>query len=530
MSINLTPHDILNIKVKLWSDNRFDVFLPKDENGDTIPFPKQEEAWNIIKGGKIKDFAYGGASGGAKTHTMTTAMLFQHLAIPGLHSAVCRKELKDLTRTTLVSFIDAIKMYQIPFASDHKKRGKDDLLWYNKQDSCWYFKNGSVIYFVAVARQPTDPTYEQFGSYMLSYVWFEEAQQIDFQAYVKMGQRVGRQVELYRKTGYVIDQILITMNPSKNWVYNLFYLPQKDGTIERHKLFMGALAKDNPTLPPEYLKRLDNIPDPIERAKQRDGEWEYDDNKKALFAHNTITNMFTYTNINSGGVKYITFDLARQGSDNAIGWLFEGHCVIGLAIAKKCRRQDIETVIDYWKNTHTIPNDNISLDANGMGEFFGDGYIGCFEFKSHTKPIVDFAGNIRASAEIPSDYRTLRDQVFFVASDLAIKGIPQFSQNIEIIKFGENTETFSMDRNILQAEFRKELEQVLEISKIDDPKKKINKKEDIALIINRSPDYIDSWSQRFVWDSDMYQQNDTPHTVTIIPSQYDSDYVALQRI
>ena len=525
-SKGLTKYDRVNLLIKLWKNNEFDYFLPKDDDGNIIPFPKQKAAWKIIKGRKIKTFAYGGASGGAKTHTDATAMIMEHLSISGLHSAVCRNELKDLTNTTFVSFMDTLALYKIPYGKEH------GLLHYNEKKNCWIFNNGSRIFFLSVEFKPSDPTYEWLGSYMLSYVWFEEAQQIHFQAYVKMGQRVGRQVALYKKIGYVINQILITMNPSKNWVYNLLYLPQKNGTLEKKKLFMKALAKDNPTLSKEYMTALDEIPDPIERAKQRDGEWEYDDSEKALFTHMSITKMFDYEDLKDSGTMYITCDPAGRGQDEAVLMLWKGYCVIGVAIAKKSTRQDIEAVIDNWKDKHVIPNEHIFIDAIGLGEYLVDSYEECFIFKANSLPIIEFMGNNseRSNKTKSSPYYRLRDQVFNVAAELTEKEIPQFSTNLEIIKFGKYPESFSYNRNTIMAEFRKELEPICETTKIDAPKKKITTKEDIKNIIQRSPNYSDCWSMRFITDTDSHLNVVRQFTATAVPTRYDSEYYELQQI
>lgn len=516
MSIEITKYDQLNIKINLWKNSKFDYFLPKDKQGNIIPFPKQLEAWNIIKSRKIKAFAYGGASGGAKTHTDATAMIMEHLSIPGLHSAVCRKELKDLMNTTYVSFLDAFKMYGIPVGKEH------GIVHYNEKKNYWKFNNGSIIYFLAVAHQPSDPTYEWLGSYMLSYAWLEEAQQIDFQAYVKLSQRVGRQIELYKKIGYVINQILITMNPAKKWVYNLFYLPSMDGTLAEDKLFMRALARDNPTLPPEYHKQLDEIPDPIERAKQRDGVWEYDDSRTAIFKYNNITRMFDDEPFETFGEYFITCDPARKGKDEAVIMVWDGYRVFEIHIAKKCKTTDIEDRIMQIQAEHRIPNENVIIDSNGVGGGVNDHIDGSFEFISHSKPIIDFAMAERASAENPSPFASLRDQVFWIASDLVNKNIPVFSSAVKIERFGEYTDLYT--REDIKKEFRKEIEQICKETEDSDKKIKLTKKHEIANIIGRSTNFSDCWSMRFVLDCGNESQSQQ-FCIGVVPeSQSDENY------
>ena len=101
---------------------------------------------------------------------------------------------------------------------------------------------------------------------------------------------------------------------------------------------------------------------------------------------------------------------------------------------------------------------------------------------------------------------------------------------MEIIKFGDNTNTFAYDRTIFMAKIRKELEQICEISEDDDKKKRIIAKKDIKRIIKRSPDHADAWVMRFVFDADKYMDNNREFTVGVVQYERDSDYDEIQKM
>ncbi|MCG2761418.1 MAG: hypothetical protein L6407_09425, partial [Candidatus Delongbacteria bacterium] len=138
-----------------------------------------------------------------------------------------------------------------------------------------------------------------------------------------------------------------------------------------------------------------------------------------------------------------------------------------------------------------------------------------FEYISHSKPIVDYLNNERASSDNPSGFDQLRDQVFWVASDMVLKNIPVFAENLNIFRFGEYTEHYT--RQKFRDEFRKELEKIYRESEESDKKIKLTKKHEIANLIGRSTNFTDCWSMRFITDSDVNTRSDKQFGIGIVP-------------
>ena len=70
--------------------------------------------------------------------------------------------------------------------------------------------------------------------------------------------------------------ILMTANPSKNWLKSLMYDPWQKGELEHPYGYIPASPADNPYLPPEYLDNLEEMRkrSPLAYAKFVLGDWD----------------------------------------------------------------------------------------------------------------------------------------------------------------------------------------------------------------------------------------------------------------
>src|SRR5205807_7649020 len=104
------------------------------------------------------------------------------------------------------------------------------------------FRNGSRIDLLDVDFLPSDPLFERFGSLEYTEGDLEEAGEIHFLAFDVLKSRVGR--HLNKEYG-LLPKIGLTANPSKNFLYSLFYKPWKDGTLPAEYAFIQSLYGDN---------------------------------------------------------------------------------------------------------------------------------------------------------------------------------------------------------------------------------------------------------------------------------------------
>jgi len=71
--------------------------------------------------------------------------------------------------------------------------------------------------------------------------------------------RIGR----HRNDDYKLTpaKMLITFNPKKNWLYQLFYKPKRDRTLPKEYEFIQSLYGDNPFTAKTYGEDLKEIKD-----------------------------------------------------------------------------------------------------------------------------------------------------------------------------------------------------------------------------------------------------------------------------
>lgn len=312
------------------------------------PTPKQHEANLALQSNNV--VLFGGAAGGGKTWWLASNNLLDCYLHPGIKIFVGREELKRLMASWYPTWCKVCLHHNIP---------PDD--WtFNGQYSFIQFKNGSRIDLLDLKYLPGDPLFERFGSLEYSSGCIEEAGEIDFRAFDILKTRIGRQDLGVRPT------IALTANPKKNWLYNVFYLPWKNGTLPEGIAFVQALVKDNPYVSDTYEKQLQSITDKSTKERLLMGNWDYEDCENAMISFEAINDMFTNTFV-QGGKKYIVADIARYGSDRAIITVWDGLKLIDYLIFNISSMVDIQNAINALRSKYQVPASQIIVDEDGIG-------------------------------------------------------------------------------------------------------------------------------------------------------------------
>jgi hypothetical protein len=312
------------------------------------PTLKQHLAWEALKANDI--VLFGGGSGGGKTWLLAEKCLVNSYLYPGYRTGVGREELKRLMASWYVTWGKVCQYHNIP---------PED--WqFNGQYSYIQFMNGSRIDLLDLKYLPSDPLYERFGSLEYSDFCIEEAGEIDFRAFDILKTRIGRQNLGVRPT------ILLTANPKKNWLFNTFYLPWKNGTLPPGVAFVQSLHGDNPYLLPDYEKQLQSITDKSTRERLLAGNWEYEDPENAMIPFAVINDMFSNTFI-TGGKKYIVGDIARFGSDLAVITVWDGLRLIDYVTYSISSMVEIQNCINALRSKYQVPASQIVVDEDGIG-------------------------------------------------------------------------------------------------------------------------------------------------------------------
>jgi hypothetical protein len=416
---------------------------------------KQENAVYYLKDNETKEIVYGGAAGGGKSALGILWLIEQSQKYPGTRWLMGRAKLKALKETTLNTFFELTTKLEI-----------SNQFNYNSQSGVITWNNKSEILLKDLFLYPADPNFDSLGSLEITGAFVDECNQISHKAWQILKSRIRYKLNEYN----LIPKLLGTCNPSKNWVYNQFYIKQKNGKIESDKKFIQALPQDNPHLPASYLESLLSLD---ENSKQRlyYGNWEYDNDPAKLIDYDKIQNVFTNEFV-EGGEMYISADIARFGSDKMVICVWSGFRVIDLITLNKSSIVEIAQLIRELANKYKVTMSKIIIDEDGVGGGVVDMLRGCKGFINNSKPLL-------VENQIVQ-YQNLKTQCYFKLAEL-IQG------NQIYIKCQEQT---------IIDDITKELEMVKR-DKIDsDGKLRIISKETVKQSIGRSPDYSDALMMR----------------------------------
>ena len=441
------------------------------------PQPKQALGWNKLMDDITEVLVYGGAAGGGKTALGCAWQTIMCVAYPGTRYYIGRSELKRLKQSIMPSMSETRdKILKIP----------RDTWKFNGQESCYRFKNSSQIDLLDLKFIPSDPLYERYGSLLYTSGWIEEAGEVHFAAFDVLKSRIGR----WMNTEYnIYGKTFISCNPKKNWLYTDFWRPWKNNELPEDACFIPALYSDNKYIAEQYEKKLNSIKDPVLKARLKDGNWEYADDKSALLAYDDIIDMFSnqYA-FDSDEEMYITCDVARFGHDKAVIMLWQGWYIKNVWDYGSCTTTELEDKIKSIERQHRVPRSHVVIDSGGVGGGPVDHLPGCKSFVGGARPMdKDFDKYKKDSNEYEFYFANLRSQSAFYAAEQIIK------RRVGVYD--------SVPRNV-KDNIIAELEQwkKRDIEK-DDNKVALIKKEDMKENLGgRSPDYADNIMMRSFFD------------------------------
>lgn len=423
-------------------------------------FGKQREALRKLRDDTTNEVLYGGGARGGKSYLGCGWVIIECLQKPGSKWLIGREELTKLKDTTLLTFFMVAKDLGIRTLFD-----------FNAQSLTVVLKNGSMVFFRELKYVPSDPEFDRLGSYDLTGSFIDESQQIHRKAINVLR---GRYSVLSGEGWQTIPKSLYTCNPAKNWIYEDFVRPDKEGKLPFDKVFIKSLATDNPFVSADYienLKKSDNVT--VQRLLY--GNFEYDDDPATLINYDKIIDCFTNDYVSSGD-SYITCDVARFGSDATVIGIWNGYRV-SIKRFKGYSVQQTADTIKQLQQQYAIPNSRTIADEDGVGGGVVD-ILGCKGFVNNSRPL---ANPITHEDE---NYNNLKSQCYFKLAERINKG-----------QLYINCEDIDIKKLIIQ-----ELEQVKQHNMDKDGKKMVLPKDKVKEVIGRSPDYSDTLMMREWFD------------------------------
>ena len=426
-------------------------------------FPKQSKILQYLEDDHTNEILAGGGAGGSKSFMLAFWLLKTALKYPGSRTLMGRHELSQLKKTTLATFLEVCKIQKVKIEKHFS---------INWQTNTVNFVNGSQILLMDLAHKPSDPDYARLGSLELTAAAIDEAAEVTQRCKEILGSRVRYRLDEFD----LIPKLYMSCNPHKGWLYREFFKPWKEGRLAAHRAYIPVLARDNPFISKHYAVSLSRLSD-VDRERLLEGNWDYDSDPARLIEYNKIVDIFSNEHV-PHGEKFITADIAMQGSDLFVIFVWSGWRVTHVYVFEKTDGKEVETAIKDAARTHAVPRSNILFDADGLGSYLGSYLEGANPFHNGARALP------RGNEDYQENYANLKTQCYYeLAKRITDGGL--------FVDLGDK-------QGDLKDRLTEELGQVKRDRLDKDGKLYLLPKEQVKKNIGRSPDLSDAAAMR-VW-------------------------------
>jgi phage terminase large subunit len=434
------------------------------------PSDKQKLALSYLSDTETSFVGYGGAAFGGKTYLLCTWIVAMALRFPGTYWGIGRKVLVTLKKTTLETLFKVFTEIGLVDKVHYR---------YNSTLSTLSFYNGSKLFFIEMRYRPEDPLFQRFQGYELTGAAVDESAEVPIKAITTLFTRLGRRLNYEYK---IRPKLLETFNPAKTHVYGRYYKPDNLGKLPKSYKFVKALPKDNPSPNvEEYISQLLEGADKVTKERLIYGNFEYDDDPLSLCDYDKIQDLFSNDYVEEGIDRYLTADIAGQGSDKFVLIVWAGFkAVYYEEIGKSTGKEVVDKIKDIRKRFR-IPNSNIIYDADGIGSGVDGFFPGSISFHTNARPFPDPLSDSRD----PENYENLKTQLAYALA--------------KRVNSGSVFLAFEPDETVRE-EIVEELEQLKRRDIDKEGPLKIARKETIKEKIGRSPDRLDALILRLYFE------------------------------
>jgi PBSX family phage terminase large subunit len=208
-----------------------------------IPTEKQKEAHKLLK--ENRQVLYGGAVRGAKSYWGCMEIITLCFQYPNSRWLMLRASLPVLRATLLKTF-----------SENFLSKGFDGYVKdFNQTSLVLTWNNGSQIVFMAESYD-TDKELNRFRGLEINGAFIDEVNEIQEQTFDKVVERTGS----WFHAKSCPTKILMSCNPSQNWVKKRFYDKWERGELPVGVAYIQAKITDNPHVPQDYIENLKLLP------------------------------------------------------------------------------------------------------------------------------------------------------------------------------------------------------------------------------------------------------------------------------
>lgn len=422
---------------------------------------KQLLAIHYLEDDKHTEIFYGGGAGGGKSRLGCSWLIKNCIKYSGSRWLMGRAHLKDLKASTLLTFFEVCKDSGLI---------KDIHYKYNQMDGIITWYNGSTVFLKDLFAYPSDPEFDSLGSTEYTGGFIDEISEITIKAKMIVMSRIRFKLDEFG----IIPKLLMASNPSKNFAYYEFYRPSKDGTLASYRIFLPALATDNPFISKHYIENLKKL-DKNSKERLLYGNFEYDDDPTKLFHYDSIIDLFT-----SGakrGEIYVIVDAAGFGRDKCMISFWDGWFVEDIEMRENISSKELDELL----LVNGVPRSHCLVDEIGVGFGLIKDLPGIKGFVSNARPFK----TKREAKETKQNYKNLKAQCWFELADAVNAG-----------KIG-----ITRDLNIkIKSLLIEDLEQMKHKNPEKDAPLEVSSKDDLKEMLGRSTDVGDALMMRMFFE------------------------------
>jgi hypothetical protein len=257
---------------------------------------------------------------------------------------------------------------------------------------------------------------------------------------------------------------LKTIEDPDNWAY--FRITAYDA-VREGILSLEEVEQAQKDLPPKIFKQL-----------YLAEEQESDD---MLVSFDNINDLWTNTHAPRGR-KFITADIALQGSDKFVVLVWDGWTIIDSRVFAKCEADEVTEIIKHLAEKHSVPRSQIAYDADGLGSYLRGYLRGAKPFNNGASPIT-LVKSAKKSNEMKLNYKNLKSQCGY--------GLAQVIRQAKL---------YIEDNKLEQQPIKQELEQLQSHALDREGKIQLKPKSLVKVDLGRSPDYLDAMLIRYVFE------------------------------
>lgn len=234
---------------------------------------------------------------------------------------------------------------------------------------------------------------------------------------------------------------------------------------------------------PNYLANLAQQSDE-QRSRDLEGNWNFKSAGEDMIKILDMERFFEHPKI-EGGHRYASCDIAFEGGDSLVMWLWEGFHIKDLYVCRfdsKTTIKNVKAKLQEWR----VLEENFVYDLNGLGQAFKG-------FFPHAKPFNNMAG---VDPKFNGMYRDLKSQCAYLFAHKLMDGELSIEPRLLTMRFSGKGFSNVPLRQILLKERRA-------IRPEEDSSDKgftLIKKKAMKSLVGHSPDYIEALLMRFIFE------------------------------